>query len=147
MTNMILQEDTRTPAADVSPRAHREETMLDFLALLAERKWTIAKITGSFLLFGLLAWLILPNHYKAETEIMPPKEEPTASDLIESEMGLGGLSALAGQAAGGLLTDPSAIYIGLLKSRPVEDAVISKFDLMHVYKKKKIGRASCRERV
>ncbi|HEY2860238.1 MAG TPA: Wzz/FepE/Etk N-terminal domain-containing protein [Terracidiphilus sp.] len=110
--------------------------MFEFLALLVERKWIIAKITGGFLLLGFLAWLVLPRHYTAETEIMPPKEEPSASDLIESEMGLGGLSALAGQAAGGLLTDPNALYIGLLKSRPVEDAVIRKFDLTHVYKKK-----------
>jgi tyrosine-protein kinase Etk/Wzc len=136
MNNTILEEDTSAPAAEVLPRPRREETMFEFVALLAERKWTIAKITGSFLLLGFLAWLILPNHYAAETDIMPPKEEPTASDLIESEMGLGGLSALAGQAAGGLLTDPNAVYIGLLKSRPVEDAVIRKFDLMRVYDKK-----------
>lgn len=136
MPNTLLQEDTRTPGTELSASPRREETMFDFLALLAERKRTIAKVTGGFLLFGFLAWLILPNHYTAETEIMPPKEEPTASDLIESEMGLGGLSALAGQAAGGLLTDPNAIYIGLLKSRPVEDEIIRKFDLMRVYRKK-----------
>jgi uncharacterized protein involved in exopolysaccharide biosynthesis len=44
-----------------------------------------------------------------------------------------GMGSLADAAGGGLLKDPNAIYIGLLKSRPVADAIIGQFGLVKVY--------------
>jgi uncharacterized protein involved in exopolysaccharide biosynthesis len=32
------------------------------------------------------------------------------------------------------LKDPNGIYVGILQSRPIEDAIIKKFDLMHLYR-------------
>jgi capsule polysaccharide export protein KpsE/RkpR len=49
---------------------------------------------------------------------------------MNSQVAMGSLAEAAG---GGLLTDPNAIYIGLLKSRPVSDAIISQYQLQKVY--------------
>ncbi len=53
---------------------------------------------------------------------------------------MGSLADAAG-GAGGLLKDPNAIYLGLLKSRPVADAIINQFGLTTVYHAKDMTAA------
>ena len=61
---------------------------------------------------------------------MPPKQTQSTTTFLNSQVGMGSLADVAG---GGLLKDPNAIYIGLLKSRPIADALIGGFHLMQVY--------------
>jgi capsule polysaccharide export protein KpsE/RkpR len=49
--------------------------------------------------------------------------------------GMGPLAALAGGSLG--LKNPSDIYLGILKSRSIQDALIAKFGLMGVYRDKR----------
>jgi len=107
-----------------------DETMLGFLTQLAERKWLIAKATGLAMLTGLVLCVALPNRYTAVTKIMPPKQTQSTTTFLNSQMVMGSLAEAAGS---GFLTDPNAIYMGLLKSRPVADAIIAKFHLTTVY--------------
>ena len=51
------------------------------------------------------------------------------------------MGSLAEAAGGGLLGDPNAIYIGLLKSRPIADAVIFKYQLQKEYRAKDMTAA------
>lgn len=51
--------------------------------------------------------------------------------------GLGPFAAMAGKDLG--LKNPNDIYIGMLKSRTVEDALIAQFDLSIVYRDRKIS--------
>jgi uncharacterized protein involved in exopolysaccharide biosynthesis len=55
-----------------------------------------------------------------------------------SGAGGGSLAALAG---GGLLKNPNDIYVGLLNSRPVADAIIQKFSLAKEYHAKEMTEA------
>jgi tyrosine-protein kinase Etk/Wzc len=107
------------------------DTMLELLTQLALRKRLIALLTGIGLSIGLILCLVLPVHYTAATEIMPPKQTESTASLLNSQMAMGAL-AQAGAAAG-LLADPNAIYMGLLKSRPIADALIQEFHLTSVY--------------
>jgi tyrosine-protein kinase Etk/Wzc len=105
-------------------------TVIDVLTQLALRKWLIAKVTGISIFIGLILCFALPVRYMAVTKIMPPKQTQSTTSFLNSQMGMGSLADAAG---GGLLKDPNAIYIGLLKSRPVADAIIGQFGLVKVY--------------
>jgi tyrosine-protein kinase Etk/Wzc len=121
-----------------APLATSDETMLEFLIQLAERKRLIAIVTGSSLFIGLILCLVLPVRYTATTEIMPPKQTQSISSLLNSQLMVGSLAEAAG---GGLLTNPNEVYIGLLKSRPVADTIIHEFHLLTVYRAKDMTAA------
>ena len=76
--------------------------------------------------------LLLPNWYKATASILPPKEE----DLFGAALGGSSLLKGLGAKALGSLGKSSANYnyLAILKSRTSMEAVVNKFDLMHVYK-------------
>jgi len=103
------------------------------LTLLLERKWVVAKVTGIAISIGILLCLALPVRYTSTAQLMPPQKIDSLSDMLTAQLGIGSLVESAG---GSLLKDPNAIYVGILQSRPIEDAVIKKFDLMHLYGKR-----------
>src|SRR6185437_13734038 len=75
--------------------------------------------------------------------IMPPQQtQSTASMLMMNQLtGLGG-GSIAALASGGLgLKNPNDIYIGMLTSRTIADAIIQKFGLMQVYRAKDMTEA------
>jgi len=109
-----------------TPSSH---SVIETLTQLALRKWLIAEVTGVSILIGLVLCFVLPVRYTAITKIMPPKQTQSTTSFLNTQMMMGGM----GDVAGGLLKDPNAIYIGLLKSRPVADAIIEKYGLAEVY--------------
>lgn len=112
--------------------------LLDLAIMLASRK---RFIFGVSLLFGIVAavvTLLLPKTFTARTTMMPPQKESSASAMLGQ---LGGLASLAGGGGGAAsvlgLKNPADLYIGLLESRTIADALIQQFDLMKVYKAKR----------
>lgn len=106
-----------------------ETSLMDLLIVLAKHK---KLILGAPLLAGLLALVVsyrLPNIYTAETQILPPQQQQSAAAAMLGQ--LGGLAGGAGAAFG--LKNPSQVYIGMLNSRTVADAIIARFKLMDVY--------------
>jgi tyrosine-protein kinase Etk/Wzc len=108
--------------------------VIGILTHLASRKWLIAKTSGIAMVAGVVLSLTLPVRYTATTRIMPPQQTPsTASMLMNQLTGSGGMS-IAAAAGGGLgLKNPNDIYLGLLKSRPIADAIIRRFGLVSAY--------------
>jgi LPS O-antigen subunit length determinant protein (WzzB/FepE family) len=103
----------------------------------------IAKVTGIAMLAGVILSLVLPARYTATTKIMPPQQtQSTASMLMMNQLtGVGG-GSLAALAGGGLgLKNPNDIYIGLLNSRPIADAIIQRFSLATEYRAKDMTAA------
>ena len=111
-----------------------EISLLDVLTQLAYRKRLIAMVTGSAMLIGVILCFVLPAKYEAATKIMTPQQSLPATALL-SQLSASGTGSLAALAGGGLsaLKDPNAIYIGLLASRPVADAIIHRFSLDKAY--------------
>jgi uncharacterized protein involved in exopolysaccharide biosynthesis len=107
--------------------------LADLLLVLARhRKW-ILKITAGAMLLSVIVVLLLPKTYTATATILPP--QPTQSSLMTL---LGQMGSLAGQGAKELgLKNPSDIYLAMLRSRSVADALISRFNLRAVYQQKK----------
>jgi len=121
-------------------RVMREDEidLLDLLIALARRKRLIAGATlGSAVLAAIISFLV-PNRYTATTKVLPPQQAQSSAALLMTQLagnGLGPLAAVAGKDLG--LKSPNDIYIGMLKSRTVEDALIAQFDLSRAYREKK----------
>ncbi len=109
-----------------------EINLLELLRVIVRRKRTIIILCAVAVLLSVAYSLILPNIYTATAKVLPPQKESG-----------GGLSALLSQAgglaglAGGMgLGGSSELYIGILKSRSVADAVIKKLDLTTEFRAK-----------
>jgi uncharacterized protein involved in exopolysaccharide biosynthesis len=61
--------------------------------------------------------------------------------LMTNQLTAAGGGSLAALAGGGLGKNPNDIYIGLLTSRPIADAIIQKFSLANVYHAKDMTKA------
>lgn len=102
-----------------------EINLLELLQVLVRRKRLIMVMCAVAALLSVAYSLSLPNIYTATSRVLPPQKD-----------GGGGLSALLGQAgtlaglAGvGGLGGGADLYVGILKSRSVTDAVIKRLDL------------------
>ncbi len=100
------------------------------LIVLAKHKSFIFKFVGIAVILSIITVFLLPKSYTANAVIMPPQQnQPMALTAMASQ--LGPLAAIAGKDLG--LRNPSEIYIAMLRSRTLEDALIDRFSLMSVY--------------
>ena len=142
----VYSSQTSAPLHDASsweaPGDGHEGSLLDFLTRLVYRKWLIAKVAGIAMLIGVLTCLMLPVRYTATTKIMPPQPTQSTASMMMNQLANMGAGSLAAAAGGGLgLKDPNDIYIALLNSRPVADAIIQDFGLAQAYHTKNMTAA------
>lgn len=108
-----------------------EVNLLELLLVLVKRKMMIIKVCSVAVVVSIVYSLTLPNIYSSTARILPPQKE--------NGLGLSGLlgqtGGLAGLAAAGL-GGGSDLYLGILKSRSVADAVIQRLNLNRVYQAK-----------
>lgn len=129
-------------------RADRELGFTDLTIQLARRKTMIAKMTVGFVLVGTILCVVLPVRYTASARIMPPQQAQSGASLLMNQLMSVGTGSLAAMATSGLgLKNPNDLYVGILESRPISDALIDEFGLMKSYHakdmteaRKKLGR-------
>jgi len=143
-----LGEDLGPVSGRAEERLATEEgevSLLDFLIVLANRKRLILCVTVSCASIAIAAALILPKFYTATVTLLPPQQNSSSSlaTQLTSQLGaLGGIAALAAGGGGGnWLKNPNDLYVGMLKSRTVEDAMVEHFGLMQEYHKKYLSDA------
>jgi len=120
------------PGGPSNPTEGDEISLLDLLIVLAERKRLILYCTAGFAIVSLIISLIWPKSYTATAVLLPPRQGSSMGSLLTAELGsLGGMAALAGSSLG--LKNPNDMYVGMLKTQTVEDAMVKKFDLMQEY--------------
>ncbi len=113
-----------------------EAGLLDyFIVLLKWRKWLAINFLAVAITTGVIVFLI-PKWYLATATILPPRKELGLFGLPSAlnNLPLGGLDLLKG-------SDEVMIYMAILQSRTVWEAVIHKFDLIKVYEKEDIEKA------
>ena len=112
-----------------------EISLLDLLIVLAERKRLIFCVTAIFTLLAIVISLLLPVRYTATVTLLTPQQNSSLGAALASQLGsLGGVAALAGGSLG--LKNPNDMFVGMLKSRTVEDAMVQHFELMREYHKR-----------
>ncbi len=131
--------DLETPALPLAANAIRAEAnecqVLDLLIILSRRQQIIQRVTLAAAVLAAIVSLLLPNRYTATANILPPQQSPS---LAASMIGqLGALGAMAQKDLG--LKNPNDLYVGMLRSRTTEDALIRRFDLLRVYRDKRMS--------
>ena len=131
---------------DEGPSATVEPGLGQYLLRLAidaaSRKWFIVCVTGLALITGVVVSLSLPVWYTSTTRIMTPQQTSSSAGLFMNQMSASSPSIAAAIAADPLgRKNPNDLYIGLLSSRPVADALISKMGLIPHYKSKDMTAA------
>ena len=111
--------------------AAEEINLLELLRVLVRNLSLIVKITAAVAILSVIYSLTLKNVYTARATLLPPQKDSGggASALLAS-MG-GGLAGLTGG-----LGSSADLYLGILKSRSVTDAVIKRLDLQAEFKTK-----------
>lgn len=95
----------------------------------------IGSIAGVIFFLSIVTSLLLPKMYMATTSILPPHDQsPGVTSLLTKSESM--LESMAGNLFG--KSSPTALYVGILKSRSVADVLIEKFKLKELYKLKYI---------
>jgi uncharacterized protein involved in exopolysaccharide biosynthesis len=119
-------------------------TFFGSLILLVRSNRLVAAVTGIAMLLGIVISLLLPVSYTATTKIMTPQQTQSSAALLMSQLALNpsATSPLAAATGAALnLRNPNELYMGLLASRPIADAIIERFGLMSAYHAKDMTAA------
>jgi uncharacterized protein involved in exopolysaccharide biosynthesis len=105
-------------------------SLLDLLIVPLKRKKTVLIITLAAVVITAVISLIMPDIYMAKTRILRPQQKSSAvvSQLLSQ---FGGTAGTAASLFG--LNSPNALYIALLTSRPVMEALVERFGLVKLY--------------
>ena len=118
-----------------------EVSFVDLLIVLAERKRLIFLVTIGFAIAAAIVSLLLPVSYTATVTLLPPQQSSSLGAQLASQLGsLGQVAAMAGGGSS-LLKNPNELYVGMLRSRTIEDAMIERFGLMQEYHNKYLSDA------
>lgn len=108
--------------------------LIDYLEIVLARKKLIFIVTVIALIISIIVSFSLPITYSSTAMILPPQQDPGIMGLMIGQMGGGGMANLASDLLG---TGNSAdMYVSILKSNAVADAIIDRFKLMQVYDEK-----------
>jgi tyrosine-protein kinase Etk/Wzc len=129
-----LPEDYIFPS--IQQDEEEDLTLLDFLLIITQRKKLVGIVTAVCTAIALMLAFALPQEYTATVIILPPQGNSSVSSMLASQ--LSGMNSAMGGVAGSMLgmKNINDMYVSMLKSRSVEDAVIQRYELQAEYKKK-----------
>jgi tyrosine-protein kinase Etk/Wzc len=119
------------PMADTAIPDAEAVNVLDYLEILAKRKRFIFSATVTVFILSIGISLLLPKIFISTARILPPQQDQGLSGMMLGQ--LGGMAGLAGDLLG--KGGSADLYVGILKSEAVSDAIIDRFKLMDVYQK------------
>jgi len=129
-TQFSRQEETQTETVVPNRIADDEISLIDYLRIIHKYRWMIMVMTILAMGATVAYSLSQPRMYQANTSIVPPIDRLSQGGGLASKLGGIGSGLLQGMLIQG---DLSGLYVGLLESRAVSDALVDKFDLQNVY--------------
>ena len=133
--NFFVQEATSGNRDKGGAMQTQHLTLFDLLIAIAAKRNLIFAVTGVFCIGSIILSFVLPKRYTAEAIIMPPQQNSSMATALTAQLsGLGGMSSLASSSLG--LKNVNDMYVAMIRSRVVEDAVIQRFGLMKEYRAK-----------
>jgi uncharacterized protein involved in exopolysaccharide biosynthesis len=108
---------------------------LERMQLLWQQRRLLGRWTGIGVLAFTLIVLLWPPKYESNTRLMPPETQSgSASMMLAALSGKAGGDTLGGYASDLLgIKSSGDLFMGVLRSRTVEDALVRRFDLRKVY--------------
>jgi len=123
-----MSHNTEQQNSPVEQTSDDEINLLEYLLVILKHKkmifWTC--LVTFILTCGIT--LVMPNIYASTARILPSQNDKGGLSSVLG--GMSGLAALAGVPVGG---GSGELYVGMMKSRSIEDVIIDKFNLMEVY--------------
>ena len=107
--------------------------LLELLLVLARDKKLIVLGTLGAAVVAAIIVFIMPKSYTATATILPPQQNQSVLSSMLGQMA--GAQALDLRDLG--LKNPADVFVAMLKSRTVEDALVNRFDLRKVYNVKR----------
>lgn len=105
---------------------------IDRLALLWEKRQFIFRCAAIGFFCSTLLVFLIPVRYTSTTRLMPPDQTGQGIASMLAALGKAGdFGSIGGELLG--MKTSGDLFIGVLHSRTVEDAVVTKFDLRKVY--------------
>ncbi len=133
MRETIILPDQATSPFDIGQEI-REISFGNLYSIIDRRKKLLSYVITIAAIASTAGVFLIPVKYTAESVILTPQQaQPSLSALIQlagvgTGAGLSGLSLLSGFGR-----NPSDLYVGILNSRTIADALINKFSLKQVY--------------
>lgn len=138
--------NSAVPSQELPPVLDRDTSLVDgdeikltsgngaaTLRLLWSERQFIGKIAFISLILSLSVAFLIPKQYESKTLLMPPDQQSESGAAMMAAV-LGKADGLSGLGANLLGMKTSGdLFIGVLRSRTIEDAVITKLDLRKVY--------------
>jgi len=122
-----------------SAAASREFDILDVLLILAARKRLIILMSVAGFVLGIGLVLLVAPSYTAEATILPPQQEQSSSSALLGQFGA--LASMSGLGSSLGIKNPADLYIAILQSQTVTDAMIKRFDFIRLYHPKRMSDA------
>ena len=133
-TTLSEAHDSEVHDSEVHDKDMGEAALASARLLWASRVWL-----GYALLIGLAAGAIIalsiPSRYESSVQLMPPDSQSTNGMAMLAALAAksgSGVSALAGDALG--VKSSGSLFIGILRSRTVEDRLVARFQLKKIYR-------------
>jgi uncharacterized protein involved in exopolysaccharide biosynthesis len=109
----------------------RERLLARLRLLWNERRFLVRCVLIALVVATLTAFLI-PKQFESTAQLMPPESQSSSNLAFLAGMSApGGLGMLAGDLLG--MKSTGALFVGVLRSRTVEDRIVDRFDLKKVY--------------
>ncbi len=127
-TNQASQPGHSPPGQPVEDAAALDDeiSLLDLLLVLARQKRWVIGVPAFTSVLALIVVLLMPPIFTSKVVIMPPQQQGGGALAM-----LGDMAGMAGLAGAG--KSPGDLYAAMLDARPIQDAVIDRFDLMTRY--------------
>jgi uncharacterized protein involved in exopolysaccharide biosynthesis len=122
-----------------SAAASREFDILDVLLILAARKRLIILMSVAGFVLGIGLVLLVAPSYTAKATILPPQQEQSSSSALLGQFGA--LASMSGLGSSLGIKNPADLYIAILQSQTVTDAMIKRFDFIRLYHPKRMSDA------
>jgi capsule polysaccharide export protein KpsE/RkpR len=136
------------PAAPIQEQTNATSHGLESLRLLWEHRRFLLRVAGYALIGSTLIAFLIPSRYRSTARLMPPDGQSGLGGLALAAAAMSGAAGtLASGGLGGIATDflglrsNSELFVGVLKSRTVQDTLILQFDLKKVYRDRRMEDA------
>lgn len=106
----------------------REVSVLDLALVILRHRLLVFGLPSAVAAAALAVSFLMPLKFTANAQMLLPQQQQSGAAAL-----LGSLGGLAGAAAGAALKNPADQWIGFLKSRTVQDAMIERFHLRERY--------------
>jgi len=126
----VAAEESRSEGISFS-----KQRLVEWLFLFWNRRQPLARIAGIGIVSGVLLAFLLPVRYQSSVELMPPDTQSSSGMAMLAALSAkagGSLGAIAGDALG--VKSSGALFVGILRSRTIQDRVVQRFDLRKVYR-------------